>query len=121
LRDDRSDPKFIETIVKRGYRFIAPVKLVQCETSETVDNETPPTLAVLPLVNATQDPEVEYLVDGLTDNIINNLSSVSKVRVMAHSAVMRYKNLDVHPQKAGRELGVDAMLLGGSPLNRRDT
>lgn len=116
LGDVRGEPKFIETVVKRGYRFIAPVQVVQCESSESDESETlrstPPTIAVLPLLNTTKDPEVEYLVDGLTDNIINNLSSVSKVRVMSRSAVGRYKNREVDPQKAGRELGVDALLLG---------
>ena len=67
-------------------------------------------LAVMPLVNA--DPSAEYLSDGITENIINNLSRLPNLRVMASSTVFRYKGKDVDPQKAGRELGVRAVLTG---------
>jgi serine/threonine-protein kinase len=69
-------------------------------------------LAILPLVNATADPNTEYLSDGITDSIINTLSQVTKLRVMARSTVFRYKGRDVDPQEVGRELNVRAVMIG---------
>jgi serine/threonine protein kinase/Tfp pilus assembly protein PilF len=69
-------------------------------------------LAILPLVNASGDPNAEYLSDGITESIINNLSQISKLRVMARSTVFRYKGREVDPQTVGRELGVRAVLTG---------
>ncbi len=69
-------------------------------------------LAILPLVNASGDPNAEYLSDGITESIINILSQIPKLRVMARSSVFRYKGLEVDPQTVGRELGVRAVLIG---------
>jgi eukaryotic-like serine/threonine-protein kinase len=70
------------------------------------------TLAVLPLANASADPNMEYLSDGITESIINTLSQLPKLRVMARSVVFRYKGQDVDPLRTGRELGVCAVLTG---------
>lgn len=69
-------------------------------------------LAILPLVNETGDPETDYLSDGITESIINNLSQLPKLRVMARSTVFRYKGREVDPLRTGRELGVRAALTG---------
>ncbi len=69
-------------------------------------------VAVLPFANATADPDAEYLSDGITESLIDNLSQFSKLRVMARSTVFRYKGKDVDPQKAGHELNVGAVLTG---------
>ena len=69
-------------------------------------------IAVLPLVNGNADPSAEWLSDGLTESIINNLSQAPNLRVMARSTVFRYKGRDVDPLAAGRELGVRALLTG---------
>ena len=69
-------------------------------------------LAVLPFVNASRDDELEYLGDGLTESLINNLSQIPRLRVMARGTVYRYKGRDVDPQQIGRELGVKAVLSG---------
>jgi serine/threonine-protein kinase len=69
-------------------------------------------LAVMPLANDSGDPEMEYLSDGITESIINNLSQLPKLRVMARSTVFRYKGRDIDPLELGRELGVRAMLTG---------
>jgi len=69
-------------------------------------------LAVMPLVNASADPNTEYLSDGITESIINNLSQLPNLRVLARSMVFRYKGQEVDPQKVGRELGVRAVLTG---------
>jgi eukaryotic-like serine/threonine-protein kinase len=69
-------------------------------------------LAILPLANESSDPETEYLADGITESIINNLSQIAKLRVMARSTVFRYKGRGVDPITVGRELGVRAALVG---------
>ena len=69
-------------------------------------------LAVLPLINASDDPNLEYLSDGITESIINNLSKLPKLRVIPRSTVFRYKGRTVDPQEAGEELGVRAVFTG---------
>ncbi|MCU1348616.1 MAG: serine/threonine protein kinase, partial [Acidobacteria bacterium] len=75
-------------------------------------SKTIESLAVLPLRNITNDPESEYLSDGITDGIINQLSQLPKLKVMARSTVFRYKGRDVDPQAVGRELRVRGILTG---------
>lgn len=69
-------------------------------------------IAVLPLTNATGDANADYLSDGITEGLINRLSHLPKLKVMARSTVFRYKNLDPDPQGVGRELRVRAVLTG---------
>jgi len=69
-------------------------------------------LAVLPFENASGDPEHEYLSDGITGSLINILVTLPKLRVIAQSAVFRYKGREIDPQAIGRELNVRAVLVG---------
>ena len=69
-------------------------------------------LAVLPLVNAGSDPELNYLADGLTESLINNLSQLPRLRVMARSTVFAYRGPGQDPRAAGRALDVGAVLTG---------
>jgi serine/threonine-protein kinase len=69
-------------------------------------------IAVLPFVNESGDPEADYLSDGVTESIINNLSQLPNVRVIARNSAFKYKGQTVDPSKAGRELGVQAVLTG---------
>jgi serine/threonine-protein kinase len=69
-------------------------------------------LAILPLINAGDDPDTEYLSDGITESIINNLSQLPKLRVMARSSVFRYKGKEPDPQIVGQQLGVRGLLTG---------
>jgi serine/threonine protein kinase/tetratricopeptide (TPR) repeat protein len=69
-------------------------------------------IAVLPFVNATNDPNNEYMSDGLTDSLISGLSQLPNLKVMARSTVFRYKGNQDLPQKIGQELQVGAVLLG---------
>lgn len=119
---------YIETVPKRGYRFIADVRRLavdsgkptgepdslgsiaermEAERSRNIDS-----LAVLPFANASLDTNAEYLSDGITESIINRLSQLPRLRVMARSTVFRYKGREVNPQVAGRELNVRAVLTG---------
>jgi TolB-like protein len=70
------------------------------------------TLAVLPFRNLSLDPQTEYLSDGITDSIINNLSPLSQIRVMARGTVFTYKNKEVDPRLVSKDLGVDGVVTG---------
>jgi TolB-like protein/tetratricopeptide (TPR) repeat protein len=71
-----------------------------------------PSVAVLPLANADRDPDAEYLSDGITEGIINTLSQLPGLRVMARSTAFRYKGQGADPQEVGRALKVRAVLTG---------
>jgi serine/threonine-protein kinase len=76
-------------------------------------------LAVMPFVNESAGSEADYLSDGLTDSLIDSLSHLPRLRVMARSTVFRYKDREIDPQRIGAELGVRAVLTGRL-VQRRD-
>jgi TolB-like protein/DNA-binding winged helix-turn-helix (wHTH) protein/Tfp pilus assembly protein PilF len=178
LGDGENGQRYIETVPKRGYRFMASVKQVAEGEAETLGSEPPKTLeitkageraarggeavtartappvaspisrisrqrlafgaitlallallgvgfnrlfwsvkavdslAVLPFVNGSADPQAEYLSDGITESLINNLSQLPDLKVIARTTAFRYKGKDIDPNKVGRELGVRAILMG---------
>jgi serine/threonine protein kinase/Tfp pilus assembly protein PilF len=69
-------------------------------------------VAVLPFVNASNDPNTEYLSDGITESLINNLSQLPNLAVMSRSSVFRYKGKDVDPQTVARDLKVEGVITG---------
>ena len=69
-------------------------------------------IAVLPFVNQNRDPDTEYLSDGLTESIINSLTSLRNLKVIPRSVAFRYKDKAADPQKIGDELRVNAVLSG---------
>jgi serine/threonine protein kinase/Flp pilus assembly protein TadD len=69
-------------------------------------------LAVMPFVNVGADPNTEYLSDGITENLINSLSQLPKLRVVPRGRVFRYKGRETDTEKIGRELNVRAVLTG---------
>ena len=126
LGDERAGPRYIETVSRRGYRFVADVRVCNGEApapsaaepeaqpgADTDDVVSPrPIVAVLPFLNETGDEGLEYLAEGLTDNIINNLSRVSRMRVMSRSAVFRRTAREFDAQNFGRDLGATVVLVG---------
>jgi TolB-like protein/DNA-binding winged helix-turn-helix (wHTH) protein/Tfp pilus assembly protein PilF len=75
---------------------------------ETIDS-----VAVMPFVNVSGDPNTEYLSEGLSDSIIDNLSQLATLKkVIALNSVLRYKGKQLDPQAVGRELNVRAVLMG---------
>jgi TolB-like protein/Tfp pilus assembly protein PilF len=69
-------------------------------------------IAVLPFVNVSEDPQMAYLPDGLTESLIVSLSQLPDLRVSAHSTVSGYKGREVDPRQAGKELQVLAVITG---------
>jgi TolB-like protein/Tfp pilus assembly protein PilF len=122
LGEDRSRPKFIETIPRQGYRFIAevrevsPERLVAREARQSpnkiaLQDDSIDSLAVLPLQSSEKDPNVEYLSEGISESIINILSRIPRLRVLACSTIFRFKRKEVDPQEIGLSLNVRALLM----------
>ena len=112
-----SSAEYIVTGLMRHRRFLVlALSIIAIATAAIIYlsfREKPlESLAVLPFVNVGGNPGTEYLSDGITESIINNLSQLPKVSVRSFSSVARYKNKDVDPQDAGRALTVQAILTG---------
>ena len=84
-----------------GYRYVS------VSGSDHVES-----IAVMPFVNASGNPDLEYLSDGITETLIGSLSQLSGLSVKAPSSVFRYKGKEVDTQTIGRELNVQAILNG---------
>jgi TolB-like protein/Tfp pilus assembly protein PilF len=69
-------------------------------------------IAVLPFQNASNEPNTEYLSEGISEALINSLSELQQLRVIARPTALRYKGKDVDPRQVGHELGVTAVLTG---------
>lgn len=69
-------------------------------------------IAVVPFVNVSGDPNLEYISDGLSESLIDRLSQLPGVKVIARSSSFKYKDKEVDPQAAGKALGVDALVTG---------
>ena len=76
-------------------------------------DETPiNSIAVLPFANASADPDTDYFSDGITETLINSLSQLPNLRVIARTTAFSYKGKEGDPRKIGRELNVRAVLTG---------
>ena len=69
-------------------------------------------IAVLPFFASSASPDADYLADGITESLINNLAQLTNLRVVARSTVFRHKGKDMDPIQAGRDLGVNHVLTG---------
>jgi len=69
-------------------------------------------IAVLPFENASKDPNAEYLSEGISEALINSLTELQRLRVVARSTAFQYKGKDVDPRRVGRELQVASVLTG---------
>src|SRR5690242_2706757 len=76
LSDTAETPRYIETLPRRGYRFIGTL----AGEKEKVNKQTQ-SLAVLPLENLSRDPEQDYFADGMTEALITSLAKISSLRV----------------------------------------
>jgi len=102
LRKESDGEEFIETVAKRGYRFLAPVKII----GEPDEQSRAPVLAVLPFENLSPEPEREYLADGLTEDVIAALGQIDPIRlgVIGRTTIMRYKRATKSLEEIGGEL-----------------
>lgn len=121
LGDTRKEPKYIETIQTRGYRFIAnvesPPKFTLAAHSANLSLPASKvrlfeSLAVLPLENLSDDAAQEYFADGLTDELITEVAKLNAWRVTSRTSIMQYKRAHKSLPQIASELNVDAVLEG---------
>src|SRR2546430_512597 len=103
LSDSPENPRFIETIPRHGYRFIANLGVTPGQIKS---------LAVLPLENLSRDPEQEYFAEGLTEALITTLAKIGELRVVSRTSAMQYKGVHKPLREIARELEVDAIVEG---------
>jgi DNA-binding winged helix-turn-helix (wHTH) protein len=100
LGDDAEKPRYVETLPRRGYRFIAPVSPVAAAGVEQYVSKRFDSIVVLPLLNATGDPETEYLSDGISESVINLLSQFPNLRVIPRTSAFRCKGREADLKSA---------------------
>lgn len=114
--DEGGEQQYIETVPKRGYRFVAPVS-TQEDTTHPVEarnnsNEICNSLAVLPFENDGCGTAGEYLAAGLMESLTNNLAQSRDLRVMARHTVHSHHECNIDPRLVGQKLGVRSILVG---------
>ena len=107
LGDSADKPTFIETLPRRGYKFIAQVEKLRSRHAPQIDS-----LAVLPLDNLCGDPAEEYFCDGLTEELICALARIASLRVISRTSAMSYKGSRKSLPEVAKELCVDAVVEG---------
>jgi TolB-like protein/DNA-binding winged helix-turn-helix (wHTH) protein len=140
LQDSAEHPRFIETLPKRGYRFVAsqvsgadnavgtrPAYLAHWKMLAILgllvtvagawrlrSNGEPAfeSVAVVPFVNLSGDPKIEYLTDGISEGLIGRLSQIPSLTVRPPTAGLRYKGKKTDPQTVAKELRVQAVVVG---------
>jgi len=88
LGDTAKHSRFVETLPRRGYRFVADTRTKRLPTEDS-----PPRIAVLPLDNLSGDPEQEYFADGMTDAIITDLAKLGAMSVISRTSIIQYKGV----------------------------
>ena len=107
LGDVAETPRYIETLPRRGYRFIGDIAPALHPISSRL-----PSVAVLPLENLSPDPEQEYFADGLTEALITVLAKIGDLRVVSRTSAMQYKGIHKAVREIARELDVHMIVEG---------
>jgi len=115
LGDNARRPRYIETLHRRGYRFIgksAPVRKPATAAAPVLALPDKPSIAVLPFDNLSGDPDQEHFADGLSEDLITGLARIHWLFVIARNSAFVYKNRAVDVKQVARELGVRYVLEG---------
>lgn len=103
LCDGARHPRYIETLARRGYRFIAPVEQV-CTVRRT--------LAVLPFENLNHDPEQDFFADGVSDALTTELGNISSLRIISRRSALHVKGARKTLPEIARDLKADVVVEG---------
>jgi adenylate cyclase len=105
-----SDQRIIKTIPRRGYIFAG--RLSRPAAPINLPFPDGPSIAVLPFTNRSSDPQQDYFVDGITEDLITSLSKFADLLVIAPHSAFRYRGTALNERQIGRELGVRYLLAG---------
>jgi TolB-like protein len=112
LGDDAEKPRYIETLPRRGYRFIARVDGVPASSKSQTSIRRIASVAVLPFINLNADPENEFFADGITEDVIAHLTKIRSLKVISRTSVMAFKKRDRGLREIGERLGASTLLEG---------
>ena len=118
IGDSGEEQKLIRTVARKGFRFVGAVQTLSsagahgAASGSAAAPHEKPTIAVLPFVNMSGDPEQEYFSDGISEDIIAALSKLRWFFVIARASSFTYKNRAVHIKDVAEELGVNYVLEG---------
>lgn len=119
LGDSATAPRYIQTLPRRGYKFLAPVEALGSDASAAgqlhatgPDPKNIRSLSVLPLADLSGDPAQGYFADGMTEALITSLAKIEKLRVISRTSAMQYRGTRKSLPRIARELNVDAVLEG---------
>ncbi|WP_439410093.1 winged helix-turn-helix domain-containing tetratricopeptide repeat protein [Bradyrhizobium sp. DASA03076] len=115
LADGCGESQWIETLPRRGYRYVGPAVTSSASDRTTAPSLTlpeRPSIAVLPFADLSGDTEQDYFADGMVDDIITGLSRINWLFVIARNSTFTYKGRAVDVKQIGRELGVRYVLEG---------
>jgi TolB-like protein len=119
LDDPAGGAAWIETLPRRGYRYVGPPVVAHNPDQASVAPAVAglrlpdrPSIAVLPFLNLSGDPDQEYFADGMVDDIITALARIKWLFVIARNSTFTYKGRAVDVRQVGRELGVRYVLEG---------
>jgi TolB-like protein/DNA-binding winged helix-turn-helix (wHTH) protein len=124
IGDSAATPRYIETLPRRGYRFIERVDEVKPEPpifplrpAHQVETGGIRAVAVLPLQDLSGDAGHEYFADGMTEALITSLAKIKALRVISRTSAMQYKGVRKSLPRIAQELNVDAIIEGSVLLS----
>lgn len=109
IGDASGFPRYIRTVHKHGYRFVADVTE---EPRAAVNADPASSIAVLPFANLSASPEHEYFCDGLAEELLNALTRISDLRVVARTSAFSFKHQQLDVREIGRRLNAATVLEG---------
>jgi TolB-like protein/Flp pilus assembly protein TadD len=122
LGDDAETPRYLQTIPRRGYRFLTPVetghshkrrgRLFKQTVLASATSLHIRSVVVLPLENLSGDLSQEYFVDGISDALTTDLAQISALRVISRTSAVYYKGKKMTLPEIARALHVDAVIEG---------